>query len=144
MLIIIYFALSLLFALSTLFIRSKGQVWFTGSCFYLIQAALAVMIIAGGEWEQTSALFFSFDALGTLFFVVMSIVSLFVFIHSADYLIGNELPRYRTYIDTLMLLLTAITLVYFTNKEATTWVSLEATTSVSGGTVLSQQIYVTL
>ena len=63
----------------------------------------------------------------------MAIVSSFVLIHSQEYLKDDKFSHYRKYFALLMLLITAITGVYFANNIAVTWILLETTTLCSAG-----------
>ena len=93
------------------------------------------LLLWGGLYDTTSAAFFTFDALGTLFYLLLVVVSMYVFGHSEAYLQGEDLRSYRLYFALLMLLTTAIAGAYFANNLAVTWIFLEATTLCSAGIV---------
>ena len=78
-------------------------------------------------------LFFTPDALGSLFFVLLAAVSALVFIHSRDYLADCAIADLRRYAALQMLLTAAITGAYFANNVAVTWIFLEATTALRRG-----------
>ena len=100
-----------------------------------MQAAFAVRIVAGGLYGETSAVWFAFDAAGTLFYCLLCIVSAFAFFHSKASLHDCDLRQTRTYAGLLMLLTTAIAGAYFASNLAVTWIFLEATTLCSAGIV---------
>ena len=132
--IALYFLLSALIALAAAFARQRRTVKRLGAAFYLVQLSLVAHIVAEGYGEVSSQ-FFRFDAAGTLFFALLTIVSAFVFVHSCVYLRDNPIKEYRLYFTLLMLLTTAITGVYFARNIAVTWIFLEATTLCSAGIV---------
>lgn len=106
--IALYFLLSALIALAAAFAPQRRTVKWLGAAFYLVQLLLAAFIVARGYGEVSSQ-FFRFDAAGTLFFALLTVVSAFVFVHSCVYLRDNPLKEYRLYFTLLMLLTTAIT-----------------------------------
>ena len=132
--IALFFLLSALIALAAAFARQRRTVKRLGAAFYLVQLSLVAHIVAEGYGEVSSQ-FFRFDAAGTLFFALLTIVSAFVFVHSCVYLRDNPIKEYRLYFTLLMLLTTAITGVYFARNIAVTWIFLEATTLCAAGIV---------
>ena len=132
---IYYLIASILIAVTALFARTKRAVLAAGILFYAVQIAAAGLLLWGGLYDTTSAAFFTFDALGTLFYLLLVVVSMYVFGHSEAYLQGEDLRSYRLYFALLMLLTTAITGVYFARNIAVTWIFLEATTLCSAGIV---------
>jgi hydrogenase-4 component F len=92
-------------------------------------------LIAFGGYKTTSGQFFTFDEAGTLFYILLAIVSTFVLIHSQEYLKDDTIGNYRKYFALLMLLITSITGVYFANNIAVTWILLETTTLCSAGII---------
>lgn len=129
-----YLLISILLALLPLAARDERRILLAGVGFYAAQAAFAAWILLRGFGAQ-SALLFRFDAAGTLFFLLLVVVSAFAFFHSEGYLRDDELPRKRLYAALLMLLTVAIAGVYFADNMAMTWVFLEATTLCSAGIV---------
>ena len=109
MTIYVYFLLCLLTAAATFFARSRRIVHAAGGVFYSVQALLLAHLFLNGGYGTACGSFFAFDAAGTLFFVLMILVSGFVFAHSESYLRNNSLPEYRLYFALLMLLTTALT-----------------------------------
>lgn len=132
--IIIYFAVSCVLALAALVASSKGWVRVITALFLAFQVAQMCRVVMW-SFDETSAQFFTFDALGVLFFVLMLVVAAFVFVHSFEYLKDNILSEYRVYFALLMLLVTSVGGVYFSNNVAVTWVFLEATTLCSAGII---------
>ena len=129
-----YLAFSILAAAAVFASRSDRQLFAAGMLFYAVQAAFAVWIVAAG-YGTTSAGLFTFDATGTLFYVLLTVVSCFAFIHSERYLKGENPAQVRIYSALLLLLTTAIAGVYFANNLAVTWIFLEATTLCSAGII---------
>lgn len=130
-----YFILSILIAGLTFTARNKKAVALVGGGFFVVQFALAAAILWGGWSGDKQLHFFTFDPLGTLFYLLLTLVGLFVFVHSKRYLKENPLKEYRLYFSLLMLLQTAITGVYFSNNIAVTWIFLEATTLCAAGII---------
>lgn len=131
---IYYLILSVLLACSAFAAGTRRTVNAVCALFYAVQAAFAVWILTG-RYGSASGGFFTFDALGTVFFVLLAAVSLFVFIHSEVYFRDEDIRLYRRYFALLMLLTTAITGVYFADNIAVTWIFLEATTLCSAGII---------
>lgn len=129
-----YLLISILLALLPLAARDERRILSAGIGFYAAQAAFAAWILLRG-YGESSALLFRFDAAGTLFFLLLVVVSAFAFFHSESYLRDDDLPRKRLYAALLMLLTVAIAGVYFADNMAMTWVFLEATTLCSAGIV---------
>ncbi|MBQ8307411.1 MAG: hydrogenase 4 subunit F [Alistipes sp.] len=132
---LLYFILSMGIAALCFVAPRKQTVTGIGILFHLVQFGLAAAILWGGSVDQLSLAFFRFDLLGSLFYLLLVIVSLFVFVHSKTYLRENPLKEYRLYFALLMLLQTAITGVYFADNIAVTWIFLEATTLCAAGII---------
>lgn len=132
---ICYLIFSVLIAAAAFTVRRRSLLRLTGAAFYAVQAAFAVRIVAGGLYGETSAVWFAFDAAGTLFYCLLCIVSAFAFFHSKASLHDCDLRQTRTYAGLLMLLTTAIAGAYFASNLAVTWIFLEATTLCAAGIV---------
>ncbi len=130
-----YLIISTLIALAVFAAKSRSQVMAAGWLFYGVQAAFAAWIFLSGSYGDLSHSLFRFDAAGTLFYLLLTVVSLYAFIHSEVYLKGSELREIRTYTALLLLLTVAITAVYFADNLAVTWIFLEATTLCSAGII---------
>ncbi|MBQ6989365.1 MAG: hydrogenase 4 subunit F, partial [Alistipes sp.] len=128
-----YFLLWLAIAATTLAARSRRVVHILCGCYLTIHAVFIEQLLFGGEYLTTSGIFFTFDEAGTLFYILLAIVALFVFRHSEEYLKDDAIEHYRLYFSLLMLLTSAITGVYFANNIAITWILLEATTLCGAG-----------
>lgn len=130
-----YLIASILVAAAVFTARNRRQLTVAGVVFYALQAAFAVWIAAGGLYGHTSAAFFTFDAIGTLFFVLLCVVSCFSYFHATNYLRDNDQRHANAYFALTMLLTTAITGAYFANNLAVTWIFLEATTLCAAGII---------
>ena len=128
-----YFLLWLAIAATTLVARTRRVVHILCGCYLTVHAVFIEQLLFGGEYLSTSGLFFTFDEAGTLFYILLAIVALFVFRHSEEYLKADAIEHYRLYFSLMMLLTTAITGVYFANNIAITWILLEATTLCGAG-----------
>lgn len=133
--IYLYLILSALIGASALAARSRRAIDVIGVLFYTVQAAFACWLLPGGGYGSAAGALFEPDALGTLFYVLLTIVSAFVFFHSKPYLRGDGLKPVRIYFALIMLLTTAIAGAYFASNLAVTWVFLEATTLCAAGLV---------
>ncbi len=129
-----YIVAAIALAAATGLARSRRAVVGSASVFFVMQAVFATWAATAGAGVQ-SAQFFTFDATGTLFMVLMAIVSPFAFVHSFDYLRDNNLPEFRLYNMLMVLLCTAVSAVYFANNIAVTWIFLEATTLCAAGII---------
>ena len=131
---LIYLIFSILIAASAFTARNERHLLISGVLFYAVQVLFAVWILAGA-FGATSLGVFQYDDAGTLFFILLTVVSAFVFAHSESYLHGGDLRQMRTYSALLLLLTTAIAGAYFAANLAVTWIFLEATTLCSAGLI---------
>ena len=141
---IAYLIASILIAAAAFAVRRERQLFQIGVLFYAVQAAFAGMILFGGLYGENSTGWFRFDAPGTLFYVLLCIVSAFAYFHSEAYLRANDLSQTRTYSALVMLLTTAIAGAYFASNLAVTWIFLEATTLCSAGIIYHRRTAQTL
>ena len=132
---ICYLIASIFVAAAAFAARRERHLFLLGLIFYAVQGAFAAAIVAGGLYGQTSAVWFSFDAPGTLFYLLLCVVSAFAYFHSEAYLRGSDLGQIRTYSALVMLLTTAIAGAYFASNMAVAWIFLEATTLCSAGII---------
>ncbi|MBR4853735.1 MAG: hydrogenase 4 subunit F [Alistipes sp.] len=128
-----FFVLWLAIAAATFFVKSRRAVHALCGAYVAVHAIFAERLLFGGAYLTTSGQFFSFDEIGTLFYVLLAIVTTFVIIHSKGYLKDDTLQDYKRYFALLMLLITAITGVYFANNIAITWILMETTTLCAAG-----------
>lgn len=133
--IYIFLAIWLSIACATFFVKQKSVVRLLCGLYIASHIAFAATIFAGGYFTFSSGSLFTFDHAGTLFYLLLVIVSGFVLIHSEEYLKDDTLSSYKQYFALLMLLIAAITGVYFANNIAVTWILLEATTLCSAGII---------
>ena len=139
-----YLIASILAASAAFAARNERQIAAAGAAFYAVQAVFVLCIFAGGLYGTDSLGVFSFDAAGTLFHILLVVVSAFAFAHSEAYLHGSDLRQTRTYSALLMLLTTAISGAYFASNLAVTWSVLEATTLCSAGIIYHRRTAQTL
>lgn len=130
--IYIFFIIWLTIGASAFLARNRRMVHML-SALYLTAHAMFAGLLIGGKYLTTSGTFFSFDEAGTLFYLLLVVVAIFIFIHSEAYLKRDDIKNYRSYFALLMLLTTAITGVYFSNNIAVTWILLETTTLCGAG-----------
>ena len=128
-----FFVLWLAIAAATFFVKSRRAVHGLCGAYVAIHGIFAQRLLMGGAYLTTLGQFFSFDEIGTLFYVLLAIVATFVIIHSKEYLKDDTLQDYKRYFALLMLLITAITGVYFANNIAITWILMETTTLCAAG-----------
>ena len=141
--IYIFFIIWLTIAASAFLARSRRTVHML-SALYLTAHAMFAGLLIGGKYLTTSGIFFSFDEAGTLFYLLLVVVAIFIFIHSEAYLKRDEISSYRSYFALLMLLTTAISGVYFANNIAVTWILLETTTLCGAGILYYRRSEATL
>lgn len=139
-----YLIASILTGASAFAARNERQIHLAGVAFYAVQAVFALWITLGGGYDTSSLGAFRFDAAGTLFFVLLTVVSIYAFAHSEAYLRGSDLGQMRSYFALVMLLTTAIAGVYFASNLAVTWIFLEATTLCSAGIIYHRRTAQTL
>ena len=144
MIFVLYLLLSAVIAAALFAAPGRRTLHAAGSLFYLVQAAFAAWLFAGGGCGQSAGALFEFDAAGSLFFVLLVVVSFWVFHHSETYLSECDHGQTRTYFALLLLLTTAIAGAYFASNMAVTWIFLEATTLCSGGIIYHRRTAQTL
>ena len=124
--ILLYFIAALL-SVALLYIqRSKKAVSIIAGLFFAVQLTFAVYTAL---YKGTTELqFFTYDALGILFFALLSILAPITLIHSYSYLHEETLRQYKLYHIGFILLSTAITGAYFANNITISWILIELTT----------------
>lgn len=82
------------------------------------------------HFRTTELEYFTFDALGLILLLTLSIISIPAFIHSYIYIeLHNETPQSRAiYFSALVILITSITAAYLANHIAVFWIFTELTT----------------
>ncbi len=142
--IYIFFVIWILLAVATFFARSRKIVHSLYIVYLLSHAIFGANLLFGGAYVSTSGEFFTFDQVGSLFYVLLFVVSCYVFVHSEEYLKDDTIVNYRNYFALLMLLTAAITGVYFANNIAVTWILLETTTLCAAGIIYHRHSKATL
>ncbi len=133
---ILYLIASIAVASAAFVVRSRRALYAAGLLFYAVQIALLGALCWGGlAGTRHAGGLFVFDAPGTLFYLLLTVVSLYAFHHSEAYLKESRFNHLRTYTGLLLLLTTAIAGAYFADNLALTWVFLEATTLCSAGLI---------
>ena len=142
--IYIFFVIWILLAVATFFARSRKIVHSLYLVYLLSHAIFGANLLFGEAYLSTSGEFFTFDQVGSLFYVLLFVVSCYVFVHSEEYLKDDTIVNYRNYFALLMLLTAAITGVYFANNIAVTWILLETTTLCAAGIIYHRHSKATL
>ena len=119
MMILLFFLLSIVIAGVVATVKSRQAAPWTAACYYGVQIRFAACVLGGG----------------TIFFVLMSVISSVAYVQSNYHLDNESLRQYKLYNISLMLLCTSATGVYFANNVAVTWIFLEATTLCTAGLV---------
>jgi hydrogenase-4 component F len=126
--VVIYLLGSVAIVLSLFFSRSKHIVYSLLGLFLVWQTWFTSQVcIHSGV---TDSVYFTFDPLGILLLVTLSIISIPAAIHSYIYIENHfEPPRSRSlYLASLILLIMAISAGYLSNHIAVTWIFTEITT----------------
>ena len=142
--IYIFFAIWLAISATSFFAKSRKVVHILCGLYMAVHTLFAATLWFGGAYLTSSGGFFTFDELGTLFYALLAVVATFVLIHSQEYLKDDRIEDYRKYFALLMLLITAITGVYFADNIAVTWILLETTTLCAAGIIYHRHSEATL
>ena len=126
--VIIYLLGSVAVVLSLFFIRNKQMVYSLLGLFLVWQIWFTSHAIS--HLGHTDSVYFTFDSLGLLLLITLSIIAIPAAIHSYIYIENHyEPPRSRSiYLASLILLITAISAGYLSNHIAVTWIFTEITT----------------
>jgi hydrogenase-4 component F len=126
--VIIYLLGSVAIVVSLFFSRSKHFVYSLMAAFLAYQVLFTIQ--ACNHFGQTDSVYFTFDSLGILLLVTLSIISIPAAIHSYIYIETHaEPPRSRSiYLASMILLIMAISAGYLSNHIAVTWIFTEITT----------------
>ena len=143
---IIFIALSLIFAIAPLFVKTERATRIMAGCFFLTQVAGIALIFALKHTDMVMLSIFRTDTLAVLFHILMTAVLGFTLIHSSSYLKAENVTTrsYKAYYTLLMLLAVAITCVYYSDNLAMTWVFLELTTICSAGIIYHREFKLSL
>jgi hydrogenase-4 component F len=115
-------------AIILFFSRSKLLVYSLTGLFLVLQSLFTFYVSMHSG--NTELVYFTYDSLGTLLLVTLSIIAIPAAIHSYVY-IENHHENFRTraiYLSSLVLLIMAITAGYLSNHIAVTWIFTEITT----------------
>ncbi len=129
----VYFITALLVALSVTVVPGRRLRRVVCMAFCAVQAALAVWVATGGM--GSGSWMFCFDALGTLVFCLMALVTPAVMLAGFAYLDREDDRAWTYYHLWLMLLCVAVSGLYFADNVVVTWVFAEATTLCTAGLV---------
>lgn len=124
--ILLYFIAALTGVSLLLIQRNKKSVSIIAGFFFAIQLTFAVYTAL--HKDITELYFFTYDALGILFFALLSILAPITLIHSYNYLHEETVRQYKLYHVGFILLSTAITGAYFANNITVSWILIEITT----------------
>lgn len=96
--------------------------------FGLLQ--IAFTIFACYNYKTSSMVYFTFDSLGILLLLTLTVITVPALIHSYIYIIRHEeTPQSRAiYFAAMVVLITSITAAYFANHIAVIWIFAEMTT----------------
>lgn len=110
---------------------SRQIVQLVSLCYFLVQCGIAACcLVRSGE---TVLWFFTLDALGLTYFVMMSLLGVLCAWRSWSYLDTESLRHLKIYYCSLISLSIALTGVYLSNNITVTWIFLEATTIATAG-----------
>jgi hydrogenase-4 component F len=124
----IYLSGAFLIALSLFFSRGKAVAYSLAGLFLILQSVFT--IYAFTHSGTTDLVYFTYDSLGTLLLITLTIVAIPSVLHSYIYIENHhENPQARAvYLSALVLLITAIGAAYLSNHIAVTWIFTEITT----------------
>lgn len=124
--VLFYFISAFALSMGALFIRKRSVTSVLVSLFLIIQVVFTIHVFQNpGKTEFT---YFTWDALGTIFLIVLTMVSIAVVYHGFRYFSHRSTERFYYYHSALIGLITSITGAYFANDVTAVWVLVEATT----------------
>ena len=126
--VVIYLLGSIAVVLSLFFSRNKQFVYSLLSLFLIWQIWFTIQ--AYTHYGTIDSVYFTFDSLGLLLLITLSIIAIPAAIHSYIYIENHEEPpRSRSiYLASLILLIMAISAGYLSNHIAVTWIFTDITT----------------
>lgn len=113
--------------------RKRLYAQFFAHIFFLTQAAFAVWVVL--HKGTTVWNYFTFDTLGTSYYILMAVMGWLCCWQSERYLDKESLREYKIYLISLLALNLTLTGVYFANNITVAWIFLEATTIAAAGLV---------
>lgn len=139
----IYILISVIIAALSSLARSKAMARALSGIFVAFQLGFAA-VVALKYFGTQSFMFFEFDHLGVLFFVLMAFISALAFHASAEYNSDDDLHKYKLYNVAMIMLCMSSACVYFTNNVAVSWIFLEATTLCTAALVYHRRDLISL
>lgn len=124
----IYLLLAFLTALMVFLNRKTSVNYLLLSAFAVIQTGFTLFVCA--TWKESSFTYFTFDSLGVILLITLSIITIPAIYHSYLYIERhNEKPQSRAiYFSALIVLITSISAGYLANHIAVIWIFTELTT----------------
>lgn len=123
-----YFIFALVLSLSLFLIRDRRASYLFVWSFIILQWAFTIYVY--NHKNEASLDYFTMDALGTIFLLVLSIVCVPAFYHS--YVLFNKernIPRERgIYYAAMIILISSLSASYLSNHIGVTWIFVELTT----------------
>ena len=97
---------------------------------FFITLQVGFTVYAASSWKETSLEYFTFDSLGLLLLITLSIITIPALFHSYLYIKRhNETPQSRAiYFTAIIILITSISAAYLANHIAVIWIFTELTT----------------
>jgi hydrogenase-4 component F len=128
MVMLLFFSISIIISALIFIMKKKLVNLVLTSIFIATQISLSIYsILHKGGYDSA---YFTFDAMGIILSIVLSILSLFTLYHSVLYL-NRHVAGARNesvYFASLVMLISSMTGAYFANHLAVMWVCIEATT----------------
>lgn len=124
----IFFIGAMVLSLLIFLVNRRGLT--TVLSYVFLASEIGLSIYAALNINTVDTRYYSFDALGVLFMMVLAILSIATFYHSRLYLIRHSFTQRQEsiYYAALIMLIAAMTSAYFAENIALMWVSIEATT----------------
>ncbi len=128
MILSLYFILTICLVIALAFSRSKALQHSLLSIFTVLQWTFTVYACL--HFRENILTYFTFDAIGLILLVVLSIICIPVFIHSRIYLNHPQakISSAAVYYSALVLLVAAMSLSFIANHVAVNWIFTEITT----------------
>ncbi len=128
MALFVFFAISIIISSLIFLLKKKLLNLVLTSSFVAVQIALS--IYSFNHKGETDSAYFTFDALGIILSIVLSILSITTLYHSVLYLKRHNsgIKKDSIYFASLVMLISSMTGAYYANHLAVMWVCIEATT----------------
>jgi hydrogenase-4 component F len=121
-----YFVFSIVFIGITFFSKSRKVSAVIAGAFIVMQVLFSVYILT--KPDSTELGYFTFDALGQILMVILSMLCVTTYYHSYLYLKDEGVNSYNIFQAGFMSLTASITGVYLANNIMVSWIFMEATT----------------